>query len=232
MAGAVTSDDLNVVFQPIVDLSTRTTFAVEALIRCKAPGLEAPPALFEHAVTNGYVGRLGGMIREQAVERGAGLRLFLNIHPAELVERWVVRPDDPIFTHNHEVYLEITESVAFSHYETCISVIDELRSRGNVKLVIDDLGAGFSNLKRIVDLRPAIVKLDMALITGIDKNPRQWTLVKSLVDLCREQDAAVVAEGIETTSELKAVIDCGVQFGQGYLLARPAYPIPDSVWPS
>lgn len=233
LQAAINEEDLNVVFQPIVDLETHTTFGLEALVRCKTPGFESPPVLFAHAVTQGYVGRLGGLIREQAVERGRGHRLFLNIHPAELVERWVVRPEDPIFKHDHEVYLEITEAVAFSHYDTCISVIEELRSRakGKVHLVIDDLGAGFSNLKRIVDLQPSIVKLDMALVTGIDKNPRQQTLVASLVNLCREQGATVVAEGIETPTELRAVIDAGVQFGQGYLLARPAYPIPASFWP-
>ena len=98
-------------------------------------------------------------------------------------------------------------------------------------LVIDDLGAGFSNLQRIVDLAPSIVKLDMQLVRGIDRQPRKQKLIKSIVAMCLDQGAQVVAEGIETRAELTAVIDAGVQFGQGYLLAKPAYPIPAVNWP-
>lgn len=229
---ALQRDDLNVVFQPIVDLRTRKPFALEALVRCKAKGLESPPKLFEHAVQNAYSGRLGRLIREITVERCPGIPIFTNVHPDELTQRWLVRPDDPIFSHDSDVYIEITESVPFSHYDNCVSVLRELRSRGHVHLVIDDLGSGFSNLKRIVDLHPAVVKLDIELVRGIDREPRQLQLVRSIVAMCREQGAKVVAEGIETVAELRAVIGTGVQYGQGYLLARPAYPVPTVQWPT
>ncbi|HEX4353030.1 MAG TPA: EAL domain-containing protein, partial [Polyangiales bacterium] len=90
---------------------------------------------------------------------------------------------------------------------------------------------GFSNLKRIVDLHPQVVKLDIELVRGIDREPRQRSLVRSIVSMCREQDAYVVAEGIETAGELEAVIDAGVPYGQGFLLARPAFPVPPVSWP-
>jgi EAL domain-containing protein (putative c-di-GMP-specific phosphodiesterase class I) len=110
-------------------------------------------------------------------------------------------------------------------------MLREIQSRGNVHLVIDDLGAGFSNLQRIVDLAPSIVKLDMQLVRGIDRQARKQKLVKSIVAMCKEQGARVVAEGIETVPELKAVIDAGVHYGQGYLLAKPAFPVPAVTWP-
>lgn len=223
--------DLNVVFQPIVDLRTRKLFALEALVRCTADGLSSPPLLFEHAVKHSYCGRLGRAIREITVDRCPGVPIFTNVHPDELAQRWLIRPDDPIFSHDTDVYIEITEAVPFSHYEHCVSVLNELRSRGRVHLVIDDLGAGFSNLKRIVDLQPAVVKLDIELVRGIDTEPRQLALVRSIVAMCAEQGARVVAEGIETAPELEAVIDAGVHYGQGYLLARPAFPIPPVSWP-
>ena len=231
MDEAIGPEDLNVLFQPIVDLDTRLSFANEALVRCSAPGLESPPVLFEHAVSHNYCGRLGRLIREQAVPRSSGMPLFVNIHPVELSERWLVRPDDPIFSHDHDIYLEITESVPLTHFELCASVLAEVRERGHVHLVVDDLGAGYSNLMRIVELRPSVVKLDIELVKDLDKNSRQRALVKSIVDMCRDQGASVVAEGIETEAELDAVINCGVQFGQGFLLARPAYPIPPVTWP-
>jgi EAL domain-containing protein (putative c-di-GMP-specific phosphodiesterase class I) len=98
-------------------------------------------------------------------------------------------------------------------------------------LVVDDFGAGYSNLKRIVELHPKIVKLDRTLVEKLDKDRRQQTLVRHMVELCRELGAKVVAEGIETTDELKAARDCGAQYGQGYVLARPAHPAPTFPWP-
>jgi EAL domain-containing protein (putative c-di-GMP-specific phosphodiesterase class I) len=231
MSDALGPDDIDVVFQPIVDLRTRQLFALEALVRCTALGLTSPPLLFEHAVKHSYAGRLGRMIREITVGRCPGIPIFTNVHPNELSQRWLVRPDDPIFSHDTDVYIEITEAVPFSHYEHCVSVLRELRSRGRVHLVIDDLGAGFSNLKRIVDLHPKVVKLDIELVRGIDTEPRQRSLVRSIVDMCKEQGAHVVAEGIELPGELAAVIDAGVQYGQGFLLARPAFPVPPVSWP-
>jgi EAL domain-containing protein (putative c-di-GMP-specific phosphodiesterase class I) len=228
---AVPLEDLSVVFQPIVDLRTRKVFAYEALVRCKTPGFESPMKLFEHAVAHGYSGRLGRLIRELTVQGCRGVPVFTNVHPDELSQRFLVQPDDPIFGHDSDIYIEITESVPFSHYDRCVSVLSELRTRGSVHLVIDDLGSGFSNLKRIVDLQPRVVKLDMALIRGLDRKPRQQLLVKSIVAMCEAQGAAVVAEGIETVSELTAVIDAGCPYGQGYVLARPSFPPPPLVWP-
>lgn len=227
----VTLDDLSVVFQPIVSLATGELFAYEALARCSKAALRNPLVLFERAVSEGCVGRLGRMIRELAISVSAGTPLFLNVHPQELQEAWLVRPDDPLYSHDHDVYLEITESVPLTHYQLCIDVLRELRARGGVKLVVDDLGAGYSNLKRIADLEPKIVKLDRGLISGVDQSQRQRQLVASVVQLCVDLDAAVVAEGIETEDEFRALADTGAHYGQGYLFARPSYPMPAITWP-
>jgi EAL domain-containing protein (putative c-di-GMP-specific phosphodiesterase class I) len=220
-----------VVFQPIVDLQTKQVFAVETLARCRVAGFESPVRLFEDAVEKGYCGRLGRELREQMIAAKPGMPVFANVHPEELVQRFITLPDDPIFRHTHDIYLEITEAVPFSHFDHCLSVLEEIKARGRVHLVIDDLGAGYSNLLRIVDLQPSIVKLDMQLVRGIAHKPRQQRLVRSIVMMCADQGARVVAEGIETVDELNAVIDAGVHFGQGYLLARPAFPTPLVTWP-
>ena len=211
----------DVVFQPIVDLAKRSLFAVEALARCRVPGLESPSVLFEDAVAKGYCGRLGRLIRELTVKRVGDVPVFTNVHPDELTQRWLIRPDDPIYSHQNDVYIEITESVPFSHFDLCVSMLREIQSRGNVHLVIDDLGAGYSNLQRIVDLAPSIVKLDMQLVRGIDRLPRKQKLIKSIVSMCREQGARVVAEGIETAEQLSELRDLGCPYGQGYLWSAP-----------
>jgi len=227
----VAIEDLSVVFQPIVDLATGELFAYEALVRCSKAELSSPPVLFERAVSAGCVGRLGRMIRELAIPLAAGSPLFLNVHPKELQEHWLVRPDDPIYQHDDQVFLEITESVPLTHYELCADVLREVRSRSGVQLVVDDLGAGYSNLKRIADLSPQVVKLDRGLVCGVDRNPRQLQLVASVVRLCVDLQALVVAEGIETEDELHALSDTGAHYGQGYLFARPAFPMPPVTWP-
>jgi len=165
------------------------------------------------------------------VPLSAGKPIFLNVHPQELHEAWIVRPDDPLFSHDHVVYLEVTESMPLTHHELCMNVLGELRSRANVELVVDDLGAGYSNLKRILDLEPKVVKLDRGLIMNLDKNPRQQRLVTGVVRLCADLGATVVAEGIETDDEFNALRDTGAHYGQGYLFARPAYPMPAVTWP-
>jgi EAL domain-containing protein (putative c-di-GMP-specific phosphodiesterase class I) len=222
--------EIKVVYQPVVDLKTQKVFAYEALVRSLSSDFDSPMSLFAAAVQHSCTGELGRIIREMAVQGCPSHPLFLNIHPAELNDKFVVQPDDPIFRHSEDVYLEITEGVPLSHFRLCQSILREVRGRG-VYLVVDDLGAGYSNLKYIADLHPRVVKLDRDLVAGLEKNTRLFKLVSAIVVLCRELDAMVVAEGIETPSELEAVQAAGARFGQGYLLARPAFPPPAVSWP-
>jgi EAL domain-containing protein (putative c-di-GMP-specific phosphodiesterase class I) len=227
----ITVGDLGVVFQPIVDVSNGKTFAHEALVRCKRPEYAAPPVLFERAVEENACGRLGRLIREVAFSTCGDVPLFVNLHPEELSSRWLVRPDDPLGFHSRPVFLEVTEAAAFTHFELCQGVLKELCRRTGALLVIDDFGAGYSNLERVVDLEPAIVKLDLALTREVHRHPRRQAVVRHVVNLCRELGASVVAEGVEVLDELKCVRDLGVTYAQGYLLARPATPPPPAVWP-
>jgi EAL domain-containing protein (putative c-di-GMP-specific phosphodiesterase class I) len=91
---------------------------------------------------------------------------------------------------------------------------------------VDDLGAGYSNLKYIADLSPEIVKLDRQMIIGLPTNRRLQVLLKATIRLCTELGAKTVVEGIETSDELHAAIDAGAHFAQGYFLARPSCPPP------
>jgi EAL domain-containing protein (putative c-di-GMP-specific phosphodiesterase class I) len=215
--------ELSIVYQPIVDLKKRSIFAYEALVRSNSPHFSGPPAMFEDAIASKYCGALGRAIRELTLEGAPPFPLFVNIHPNEFDEGWLVQPDDPIFHHEHPVYLEITESVPLSHFSLCTSVLAEVRNRG-VFLAVDDLGAGYSNLKYIADLAPEVVKLDRGLIMNMQKGTRQHRLVRGLVRMCEDLGTKVVAEGIETNAEAEAVLEAGAHFGQGYFYARPSFP--------
>ncbi|MEY2936196.1 MAG: hypothetical protein RL033_6945 [Pseudomonadota bacterium] len=226
----LTRAQVGVAYQPIVEAHSGKLFAYEVLARCTVPELASPVVLFERAVQERACGRLGRMIREQALGSDLPAPLFLNIHPDELVERWLVRPDDPVGFIKEPVYLEITETAAFEHHDLCKSVLREVCARTRAKLVIDDFGSGHSNLTRLLDLEPAIVKLDLQLIREVHSSSRKRAVIRSVTALCHELGASVVAEGIETAAELVCLQDLGVDYAQGYLLARPANPAPEVRW--
>ncbi len=222
----IRTEDLSVVFQPIMRLATGQVFAYEALTRCAVAEYRNPALLFDRASEEGCVGRLGRSVRETAIPLCEGVPVFLNVHPRELEERWLVRPDDPLCFHDQTVYIEVTEAVPLTHFALCKSVLRELRQRTDARLVVDDLGAGYSNLRLIADLEPAVVKLDRSLVMDVHKEPRKHMLIKGIVNMCVNLGAQVVAEGVELEEELTALRDTGVHYVQGYVFARPGYPLP------
>lgn len=224
------SGSVGIVFQPIADVRRRRLHAYEALARPRSPLFASTPEMFEVAIQAGRIAELGRLHRDQAVRRATGYPLFLNVHPHEFDYGWLVRPDDPIFRYRWPVTLEITESVPLKYFSQCHSVLAEVRRKG-ISLAIDDLGAGYSNLKYISDLEPEVVKLDRELIAGLAPDSRQFRLLASIVALCHSMDAQVIAEGVETEAELEAVTELDVDFVQGYVFGRPADPPPDLIWP-
>lgn len=227
---ALKPDDIGVAFQPIVDLSTGEIFAYEALVRCKIEEFRAPPALFAQAEREHCCGRLGRMIRDVSFSSDVPSAIFINLHPAELSERWLVRPDDPIGFHDNDVYLEVTESAAFDQPELTRRVLKDVCDRVDARLVVDDFGAGYSDVFRVLELEPDVVKFDRNLISNADQDSAKRERLNYLVDLCTELGALVVVEGVETTGELRAVRESGAPLAQGYLFARPANPAPNVVW--
>jgi EAL domain-containing protein (putative c-di-GMP-specific phosphodiesterase class I) len=219
-------EDLSVAFQPLVDLSSGSLFAYEALLRPNHPRFRDPVSFLNESIRLECIGELGRMIRSLAVARCPDFPLFLNVHPQELEEGWLLRQDDPIYRHPHTVFLEITEALPMAHCTPCMMALVDVRKRG-VRIVVDDLGAGYSNLKYIADLEPAFVKIDREL-TACLPGDRVFRLVRAITRMCVDLDAKVVVEGIETKEELDAARAAGVHFGQGFLIARPD-PVPPQV---
>ena len=222
---AIDEGEVGIVFQPLVDVRLKRVFGYEALARSRSPLIDGPVDLFRTAVTLGRVGELARAFRGMAVQHCPQWPLFLNVFPNEFDQPYLVKTDDPIFRHRNPVYLEIIESVPLSYFEQCHGMLAEIRARG-ILLAVDDLGAGYSNLKYIEELNPEIVKLDRQLVAGVRHGSRQFRLLRSIIRLCHDMDAKVVAEGIETFAELRAAQDAGADYCQGYLLARPAFPPP------
>lgn len=216
------------VFQPIVDLKRRRIFAYEALVR---PQLyKSPPDFIADAAAKGKLGLVGRTLREAAITACPDYPLFINVQPDELLEHWLVQPDDPIFRHSSEIFFELTEAVPLQRLALVGQMLAEIQARG-VHIVVDDLGSGYSNLRYLADLRPKVVKLDRELITGLKPGTRRFTLIRGLVNLCNDLGSLVVAECIETPEELSAAMEAGCHLGQGYVIARPGNPPPPMTWP-
>ena len=226
----VQAEDLSAVFQPIVDLASGEMFAMEALVRCRIEEFADPPSLFRHAVAARCCGRLGRMIREIAVPLCPDTPLFVNIHPNELSDRWLVRPDDPISATAARC-TEITESVPLTHYELCMDVLAEVRSRGNVHLVVDDLGSGLLQLEANCRSRAQ----------GRQARPRAHHGARpapAVAAARRERSPALLGvrrggrRGRDRDGRrIRALCDTGTRYGQGFFFARPSFPVPAITWP-
>lgn len=226
----VNSQHLRVVYQPIVKMEDGALFGYEALLRCQDPRFKDPLDLLTRAMECRRLGALGRAMRQLAIPEAPRLPLFINVHPDEFSDSWLRREDDPLFRHDADIYIEVTETVPLVDFGRGHPLFETLRNHPRLHFVVDDLGAGFSNLKRIADLEPELVKVDRELVTGLATSSRQRRLLGAIVRLCEELGAKVVAEGIETVDEYLAVRDAGAHFGQGFLLARPAFPGPGVYW--
>jgi EAL domain-containing protein (putative c-di-GMP-specific phosphodiesterase class I) len=98
------------------------------------------------------------------------------------------------------------------------------------RIAIDDLGAGYAGLSSIVQLQPEIIKLDMALVRGVDADATRQKLVHAMVSLCDEMNIQVIAEGVETPAERDTLSLLGADMMQGYLFAKPGPPFPEAIF--
>jgi EAL domain-containing protein (putative c-di-GMP-specific phosphodiesterase class I) len=122
--------------------------------------------------------------------------------------------------------IELTEQVPVEDYPALERALAPMRSRG-ARLSADDLGSGYGGFRHLLRLQPDIIKLDISLIGGINRNHEQQALTRALLTFAYEVGAKVIAEGIEEPAELRTLQNLGVQWGQGYLIGRPA-PLPEA----
>jgi len=221
-------------YQPIVFAKKREVFGYEALVRTVEPSVPHPGALFELAERLGAVHRVGRAIREQVAAHAsqaaaAATTLFVNLHPLDLLDDDLYAARAPLSTVAERIILEITERETLDHVADLGARLAELRRLG-FRVALDDLGAGYAGLSSFAAMAPEIVKLDMSLTNAIDASPVKRKLIYSLVSLCKNLGALVVAEGVERPEEREALVELGCDLLQGYLLARPGRGFPTVNW--
>jgi EAL domain-containing protein (putative c-di-GMP-specific phosphodiesterase class I)/GGDEF domain-containing protein len=223
---------LTPLYQPIVDLRTAAIVGFEGLIRGPADtALHTPAALFNVARMCGELVTLEQVCRSIHIATFKRLalpgRLFLNLNPDAAIAPAPAGHSggmralaDTANLSETDVVLELTESFSSANYGALRQAMQAWRQAG-VQLALDDLGEGYSSLRMWLELRPEFVKIDKCFIRGIDTDTVKRQFVRSMLDMARQTQAKVVAEGIETEGELRTVIRLGVHYGQGYWLGRP-----------
>ena len=211
------------VYQPIVDLCHGGVVGYEALARFDDPGFPTPAHAFEAASRAGIGVQLELLTMRSALKQlpavPAGGRLNVNLSAEALMTPSVV---DVLLHHaQYPLSVEITEHTQVPDYASLAEPLEHLR-RAGVEIVVDDAGAGFANFVHLLKLRPSVIKLDIEIVRGVDRDPMRLALTRSLVGFAIEAKVALVAEGIETDGELQTLRALGVPFGQGFIVGRPA----------
>lgn len=223
------------VFQPIVAVENPRIIGYEALIRGPEDSpLHKPDTLFAVARESRLLAALEFACREVSCERFAALdlpgKLFLNMSPIsftdsqyrdgvtrEILQRVGLSAERLVF--------ELTESQPLDELDLLRTASNHFRRQG-FAVALDDLGAGYAGLRVWSELCPDYVKIDRHFISGIDTDPVKREFVRAMLDIAHRMGHKAIAEGIETAAEFNTLVTMGVEYAQGYFIARPqAFPI-------
>lgn len=224
-------EKLRTAFQPVFRARTGELVGCEGLLRLPpGSGFDGPYEAFTEAIRIGLAADLEVASTErvlQDAEPFAGEHLlFLNVLEPFLTDprlgaAWLL---EQIVSHGRQpsrVILELTEISRIDDFKEFARALEPYRREG-FRVAIDDFGAGYTNLRMITDIGPDFVKLDRVFIDDIFVHARKRILVESVVSLCHRINCGVVAEGIENSEALETCLGAGVDYLQGFLLARPA----------
>ncbi len=222
--------DVRTVFQPIVNLSTLEVIGYEALSRGpENTEFASPTLLFLVASECGLSFELDRICRRRALECVRSLKtpmkIFVNtlsmtihdpefrgLYLQELLKDLELKPENVVF--------EISEKLAIDNYEL---FRDAMRHYTDVGIVHagDDMGTGYSDLERVMELNPGFLKVDISFVRGVDKSYMKQQIFKAMVSLSQSIGSQIIVEGIETAGEYETLKQLNVPYGQGFLFARP-----------
>jgi EAL domain-containing protein (putative c-di-GMP-specific phosphodiesterase class I) len=218
------------VYEPIVEVTTKTVHGYEALARGPEDSqFHSPLDMFEAARQEGLLFQLDCLCRrkafEGAMEKPKGTKLFLNIRPTSIhdptfrpealsrtLEESGLRPSDLV--------LEISEQESIDNFAIFREVRDDYGKLG-FKIALDDTGAGYASLQAVMELSPDYIKVDRALVHGIDEDPVRQELLRALHSVAGQIRSRIIAEGLDTLEELSTLGDLNIPFGQGWIFGKP-----------
>jgi EAL domain-containing protein (putative c-di-GMP-specific phosphodiesterase class I) len=218
------------VYEPIVEVETRTVFGYEALARGpEGTELYAPGKLFAMASEQDLLFQLDCLCRRSALDGARdfprGAKLFLNVRPtsihdpsfrAEALHRTLAEcqlsPSDVVF--------EISEQESIENFAIFREVRDYYGKLG-FQIALDDTGAGYASLEAVMELAPDFIKVDRAFVAGIDEDRARQEVLRALQSVAQQIGAQIVGEGLDTIEELETLGALGIAYGQGWLFGKP-----------
>lgn len=227
--GAELDFNFTMAFQPILDLPANRVWGYEALVR--GPAGESAASILGR-VTPETVYRFDQAARVKAIELAGQLfptdnatRLSINFmpnavyEPAACIRSSLEAARKAGFAHDR-IMFEFTENEKFRDTAHVSRIVSEYRRQGFLT-ALDDFGAGFAGLSLLANFQPDLLKIDMDLLRGIDTDQRRQIIVAGIIGIARSLDIAVIAEGVETASELDTLRSLGASLFQGYHFAKP-----------
>lgn len=229
----IADDQIEVWYQPQLDVATMRISGLEALVRWRHPveGVLSPVSFLPVARRAGLMGVLSETVARQAVREhvalvgsGLDLRVAINCAPTELLGQAflphlyaaVEASDAPV----DGLVLEVTEDSFLADPQRTREVLQDLRNHG-IQVSIDDYGTGFSSLTYLRNLPVQELKIDRSLVAHVATDTRSRMIVASTIQLAHALDMRIVAEGVENAADLQALVEMGIDTVQGYHLARP-----------
>ena len=232
---AIIHQQLHLNYQPIVCLNTERINSFEALVRWQHPSLGQinPEKFISLSEETGLIIPLGHWVLEEACQQFINWQKYfdnqvhfcisVNLSGIQLSHPELISQIDQILQvlklEGKYLKLEITESILMENALVVTKVLEKLKER-EIKLCIDDFGTGYSSLSYLRYLPIDIVKIDRSFINQ-DNNERNYDIVKAIINLAHSLGLDVIAEGIETETQLNMLRDLGCEYGQGYLFANP-----------
>lgn len=219
--------EFTMAFQPIVDVSSGSVFAHEALVRPLGDG-DAHAVLSLITDENRYAFDQACRVKAITLAASLGMRSLLNINflpnavyqPAACI-RSTLEAADRSGMPLEQIVFEVTEDERSRDAAHLRAIFTEYKRHG-MRTAIDDFGAGHSGLNLLAQFQPDIVKVDMALTRGIHTDRVRRVITRTIVQMCEQLGITVIAEGIESLEEALCLRELGINLQQGYYYARPA----------
>jgi EAL domain-containing protein (putative c-di-GMP-specific phosphodiesterase class I) len=225
-------------FQPIVQLSSGRVHEYECLFRPLMPNLPSSiSGIVQAAIDTDRSVELDSFIfrtivshaatlQTQRDERGQGaLAIAINLTPTSLLDPrfdvpLMLQAIDAVGLDPTRITIECTEQQAVPNVTALAARVEALREAG-FGFAVDDAGAGYASFNLVASIRPTVIKVDRAIVSGVAGDDARQALIEAFLSFGRRIGAAITAEGIEEPADLDTLIGLGVQFGQGFLLGRP-----------
>jgi EAL domain-containing protein (putative c-di-GMP-specific phosphodiesterase class I) len=229
LEAAIAHEQVDLLYQPLIDLRTGELAGVEALARSGVA--RDAEALFARAQTARLGERLSRLIQRKALRCAAvwegplkALGVSINLLPADIsrrgYERWLLDEIEAAGIDPARITLEITESALLADRESVAARLAMLREAG-LRIAVDDFGTGYASFDYLTDLPLDMLKIDRGLLGDIERRERSPNLLKAHIPHARALRLKIAAEGVETAQQLALLKDWGCHLYQGFLASAP-----------